>query len=213
MPFTPKSWQDSPATTTPLSAAALIDMETRLSNYSMSVPAWIVGRWYTVHGSTLGQATQAEAIVVAHPIFVPTGAACDQVAVEVATAGTAGAVIRIGIASDSGGYPFTVLTDAGTIDGTTTGTKVAVLGSTLTFSGPGVYWAITASQGVPTTRATMRMTTGNTLGVHSQQQAGNTTYAALQTTTSTFTGAFPSDFTGVSWNVLTQAIRVQARAA
>lgn len=33
-PFSPKSWQNSPTTTTPLSAAALTDLETRLSNFS-----------------------------------------------------------------------------------------------------------------------------------------------------------------------------------
>lgn len=34
MPFSPKAWQNSPSTTTPINAAALIDMETRLSAYS-----------------------------------------------------------------------------------------------------------------------------------------------------------------------------------
>jgi hypothetical protein len=33
MPFTVKDWQDAPSTSTPLSAAALEDMETRLSTY------------------------------------------------------------------------------------------------------------------------------------------------------------------------------------
>lgn len=34
MAFTPKDWQDSPTATTPISAAALEDMETRLSAYT-----------------------------------------------------------------------------------------------------------------------------------------------------------------------------------
>lgn len=38
-PFTPKTWENTPATTTSLSAAALIDLELRLSNYTDSVAA------------------------------------------------------------------------------------------------------------------------------------------------------------------------------
>lgn len=34
MPFSPKAWKDAPDTTTPLSAAALVDLETRLSQYT-----------------------------------------------------------------------------------------------------------------------------------------------------------------------------------
>jgi hypothetical protein len=34
MPFTPKPWVDSPSTATPLDAAALIDLETRLAAYA-----------------------------------------------------------------------------------------------------------------------------------------------------------------------------------
>lgn len=39
MPFTPKSWENSPATGTPLSAAGLQDLETRLSAYTDSAAA------------------------------------------------------------------------------------------------------------------------------------------------------------------------------
>lgn len=35
MPFTPKAWQDSPATATPINAAALVDLETRTAGYAI----------------------------------------------------------------------------------------------------------------------------------------------------------------------------------
>lgn len=38
MAFTVKDWKDAPDTTTPISAAALEDMETRLSNFTAAVP-------------------------------------------------------------------------------------------------------------------------------------------------------------------------------
>ena len=41
MPFTPKAWQDSPNTTTPLSAAALTDLETRLSGYADTIGGYV----------------------------------------------------------------------------------------------------------------------------------------------------------------------------
>jgi hypothetical protein len=34
MPFTPKNWQDTPSTTTPITAAALEDLETRVTDYA-----------------------------------------------------------------------------------------------------------------------------------------------------------------------------------
>jgi hypothetical protein len=39
MAFTPKAWEDDPSTDTPLSAAALIDLEQRLAAYADSVAA------------------------------------------------------------------------------------------------------------------------------------------------------------------------------
>ena len=41
MPFTSKSWQDSPSTSTPITAAALADLETRLSSYSDAVANYV----------------------------------------------------------------------------------------------------------------------------------------------------------------------------
>lgn len=51
MSFTIKDWQNSPAATTPLSAEALEDMETRLSNYSDSAAATVVDTHSTTDGA------------------------------------------------------------------------------------------------------------------------------------------------------------------
>jgi hypothetical protein len=48
MPFTPKDWRDSPDETTPLSAAALEDMETRLAAYSDTRSANLGPKVYNV---------------------------------------------------------------------------------------------------------------------------------------------------------------------
>ena len=34
MPFTPKNWQDTPSTATPITAAALEDLEARVTDYT-----------------------------------------------------------------------------------------------------------------------------------------------------------------------------------
>lgn len=47
MAFTPKSWQNSPVTTTPLSAAAMIDLETRLTNIGLGGITSQTGATYT----------------------------------------------------------------------------------------------------------------------------------------------------------------------
>lgn len=53
MPFTPKDWRDSPETSTPLSAAALEDLETRLAAYTDEVRAAITA-------AAIGAATPAD---------------------------------------------------------------------------------------------------------------------------------------------------------
>lgn len=44
MPFTPKTWEDSPSTDTPISAAALIDLEQRVTDYADDISPLAVYR-------------------------------------------------------------------------------------------------------------------------------------------------------------------------
>ena len=59
MPFTPKDWRDHPDVTTPLSAAAMEDLETRLSGYTDSATAPVAWTAFTPSfvNLTVGNAT------------------------------------------------------------------------------------------------------------------------------------------------------------
>lgn len=52
MSFTPKAWKDAPDTSTPLSAAALVDLETRLAAYADSGGAYMgPSKWFDITAS------------------------------------------------------------------------------------------------------------------------------------------------------------------
>lgn len=53
MSFGPKAWKNAPDNTTPLSAAALIDLETRLSNYTDAEVAALLGTLQVVEVNAL----------------------------------------------------------------------------------------------------------------------------------------------------------------
>lgn len=76
MPFTPKAWKDAPLRATPISAAALIDMEQRLAAYSDSQtaegvpgpegPAGAAGLGFTYRGTWSGESAYERYDVVTH---------------------------------------------------------------------------------------------------------------------------------------------------
>lgn len=95
-----------------------------------------------------------------HPQIIPPGGmTIDRVGVEVSVAGNAGAVIRLGVYTDTGnGLPSTLIADFGTIAADTTG----VLELTTTQAIPaGIIWWATAVQSAATTQPTVRIGTGN----------------------------------------------------
>jgi hypothetical protein len=91
----------------------------------------------------------------------PGGVSLVAIAEEVVTAGTTGAVRRLGIYADSSGLPGALLHDAGTYDATTTGNKE------LTFTaedvGGQVVWIGGVTQGAAGTRPAMRTVNTGTL--------------------------------------------------
>jgi hypothetical protein len=94
----------------------------------------------------------------------------DRIAANVATAGSAGAVIRLGIYRlNDNGSGFTLIVDAGTSDAATTGLKDIVISETLT---PGAYFVGAASQGDALTAPVMR-TKGSIDGVVQTNAAAN----------------------------------------
>ena len=80
----------------------------------------------------------------AAPFICPVDATFDQLGLQIATAGAAGATVRMGIyaASETDGLPTSLILDAGTVDATVTGFRFAAISQVL---GRGLYWLAAAS--------------------------------------------------------------------
>lgn len=84
-------------------------------------------------------------VAVAHSI--------DRIVVQPTTGGSAGSVIRLGVyKADANGADYTLVLDAGTVDGTTTGALAITIDQALT---PGMYWLVAVGQGSPSTQPTI----------------------------------------------------------
>lgn len=112
------------------------------------------GTWMTSRGArkallTTDQKMTGISIVVHRPIVVSA------LGIDVVTAGSAGSVIRLGIAGDNGGgLVDQLILDAGTVVGTATG--LASITNFRQFLNPGVYWLLACPQGAPATAPTLR---------------------------------------------------------
>jgi hypothetical protein len=118
----------------------------------------------------------------------------DRLSIFVGTAGSAGAVVRLGIRNDNNGRPGTVLLDAGTAATTTSNAYPTItVSQTLLANTP--YWLSATAQGTPVTGALTRVPTnlwfGGQVGQTTQNQA-----AAFGYYQDSVTGALPSTFTG-----------------
>jgi hypothetical protein len=119
------------------------------------------GLWLSVSGG-IGTVSHTEGSLFGLVLRVSNTINIDRIAANVATAGSAGAVIRLGIYRlNDNGSGFTLIVDAGTIDAATTGLKDIVISETLT---PGAYFVGAASQGDALTAPVMR-TKGSIDGV------------------------------------------------
>src|SRR4051812_39435289 len=107
-------------------------------------------------GSTTG--SRPNGALYAHPLFIGRTMTVARIGVDVTTAGSAGALCRLGIYADNGwGLPGTLLLDAGVVDCTTTGVKELTITQALA---PGLYWFAAATQGAPTTAPVYRLVSG-----------------------------------------------------
>jgi len=83
------------------------------------------------------------------PFVIPAAATFSQISMEVRTAGSTGAAVRLGIyASSASNLPATLVVDAGAVAATTAGIKSIAINQTLA---AGVYWVAMCTQGTPTT--------------------------------------------------------------
>lgn len=103
------------------------------------------GQYLSTRNIAFGKAALANGNLFCCPIWVPDPLTALSLSVNVTKAGSAGALIRLGIYTDSGNfYPGALLLDAGTVAATALGIKTAAIELKLV---PGLYWLAAASQG------------------------------------------------------------------
>lgn len=90
------------------------------------------------------------------PAFIPSNITATRIFAEVTTAGTSGAVLRLGIYSRTGELTGSLVVDAGTIDGTVAAVQELTINTPLT---RGWYYFGAALEGAPATQPTVRVLT------------------------------------------------------
>jgi hypothetical protein len=129
--------------------------------------------WTALSGASygnLGNATTTQSLNACHfvPVYFPLPTDLTHIRAEVTTAGSAGAVIRLGLYEQgSDGFPGNLIVDAGTVSSETTGVKEVTISETVTGL---IYMAIVTQGATCTTRAS------NNVGLAypaSLQSAGN----------------------------------------
>jgi len=96
--------------------------------------------YFTIAASVTSTISNALNTLVCHQFYVPNAITITKIGAELTTQGSAGAVLRLGVWSDSSGAPGTLLSDAGTLVGdASTGSKEITLGTPLALA-KGMYW-------------------------------------------------------------------------
>lgn len=119
----------------------------------------VSGRWYAPIGAVT-TTTFNDSVLYFAPVRIDDPATIDRIRIEVVSAGTAGAVVRVGLYEDDAGIPGALLVDAGTVDATSTGFKDAVVSQLV---GPPLVWVGVVHQGGASTKATLRSQGGDLL--------------------------------------------------
>jgi len=158
------------------------------------VPFWrpfVSGQYYSHFaggGSSTGSLSANTLIGV--PIFIGGSQAVTEIGIEVTGAGAGGTVIRLGIYSDSGGVPGSLLLDAGTVAADSAAVKTIAITQTLD---PGWYFLALNTDSAATVRICNISIVPSILGA-SSSSAGSTVYY----TRSLAYGALPATFGSVT---------------
>jgi hypothetical protein len=154
-------------------------------------PYMRAGLYYATAGTTTTTSPPNQSLRVT-PLYVPRALTLDRIGLDVTTAGQAGAVIRLGIYADDGGYPGALVLDAGTIAGDAVATPEITIAQALAI---GVYWLGACVQNAATTQPTVRALAGGQLvfPASTGTAAANTSGAGFQQTN--VAGALPATFT------------------
>lgn len=118
-----------------------------VSNMTYGTPnylRWRSGVYYAVSGATTSTYTGTLTSIYMTPMYIPQKTTLTKIGINVATAGTTGALIKLGIYNNSttattGDVPTTLLLDAGTVASDTTGYKEITISQAVT---PGLYWLV-----------------------------------------------------------------------
>jgi hypothetical protein len=109
------------------------------------------GYWYLPHGlATISNTgTMTQSALGFTPLYIAKSTSINKLGLYVATL-AASSTIRLGVFANStasnSAYPGTLVVDAGSVDSTTTGSKVITLGTAITLN-PGLYWLAAVAQG------------------------------------------------------------------
>lgn len=162
-------------------------------------PPFVTGRRVWQPNANAVSSQLGEAIVYVSWWALPMGTAISEVRLEVVTAGSTGAVVRV-VFYDHGlttGDPSDLLWESpSTISTETTGEKSHTGITGLSVVGADGIWAGVIPQGAPTTRAFFRAISATMPGpqLTTSSSSFNTSCPGLGSTAATFTGAAPTPY-------------------
>lgn len=121
------------------------------ARYSLIRCPLIAARWYVAGASMRASSLVIESDREKATYFVASRSTnLTGLAVNVTTAGSAGAVQRLGARADNAGRPGALIVDLGTVDATTTGVKTIAASIAVAAGVP--IWIVSAAQGAPATK-------------------------------------------------------------
>lgn len=129
------------------------------------------------------------------PWYLSAPATIDRIGSDISSAGSAGALLRLGIYADNGqGYPGALVLDAGTVDGTSATVSELTVSQVLPL---GLYWVGAVVQGAPSTQPTVRVLQSPLAFPLSRvgSSAPTAALAVVGYSQTSVTGALPSTFT------------------
>jgi hypothetical protein len=139
MAYTPKDWSNGDT----VNDVDLDHIEQGIAALGADMGAHLSGRYHfnaCTGGTFNGAFVPTVGTLYAIPFWVGATATYDRIATNIGTAGSAGAVTRLGIYNvAASGLPGTLVLDAGTVDSTTTGDKNITISQSLS---PGVYFTV-----------------------------------------------------------------------
>ena len=179
---------------TPATHGEVVDEIVALAKDARAHPQYIAGRWYVLPGSPASTATMGEGELDVTWWDFPIGTVLAEIWEQVVTAGTTGAVRRVGVyAHDAAtGLPSGApLYDGGTVSAETTGEKQWIISGGLTITSSHGIWIGGVTQGAAATRPVMRSVNFSQRGIHASG-AGLLSSVVAGLRTAAVSGALPT---------------------